>query len=439
MSAKKKVPLLFFLKRILVVGTILSVGVLAGIYFTKRLGSDKNTNPAPGNKHLAFTFEVYDKIQENYWEKISEEELVNLYVLGIEKLVGQPQNIKKSSKNELGKLLSNTLDLIDSESKKDEFTANLSDIVLANLKPFGRSRLYSQKDEKALSKNVKNITDTDHYKILGISKDSSQEEIAQTFEKKEKELAPKAAQDPEAKKELDKIAKAYEVLKDKETRKTYDTAGIEPTMSYQLLSPEIFYLQIKKFSPTTFDELKRVTEKVDQGNTLDTLILDLRDNIGGAIDGLPYFLGPFIGQDQYAYQFYHQGEKEDYKTRTGWLPSLVRYKKIVVLVNENTQSSAEVMAAVLKKYNVGVLVGTPTKGWGTVEKVFPLENQLGEGKKHSVFLVHSLTLREDSQPIQDNKVQPVVNINDNNWEEQLLAYFDFPPLVAKIREIYQEE
>ncbi|KPJ70546.1 hypothetical protein AMJ51_01600 [Microgenomates bacterium DG_75] len=174
---------------------------------------------------------------------------------------------------------------------------------------------------------------------------------------------------------------------------------------------------------------------MDKGGELDTLILDLRDNVGGAIDGLPYFLGPFIGAEQYAYQFYHQGEKTDFKTRTGWLPSLVRYKKVVVLVNEGTQSSAEVMAATLKRYNVGVVVGASTKGWGTVEKVFALKTQIDPNEKYSMFLVHSLTLRDDGEPIQDKGVDPTININNPGWEEQLMAYFNYPELVEAVKEI----
>jgi len=57
------------------------------------------------------------------------------------------------------------------------------------------------------------------------------------------------------------------------------------------------------------------------------------------------------------------------------MPGLIRYKRMVVLINNQTQSTAELMAAVIKKYNVGVVVGTPSKGWGTIEKVFPLTNK----------------------------------------------------------------
>jgi carboxyl-terminal processing protease len=152
-------------------------------------------------------------------------------------------------------------------------------------------------------------------------------------------------------------------------------------MEYKLLTSDILHLHLKKVSPSSLDELKRVTEKFDKEGGPTTLIFDLRDNIGGSLDILPYLLGPFIGPDSEAFRLYHQGEKQAFRTQTGWLPSLVRYKKVVILINNNTQSSAEVMAAALKKYNVGVLLGTPTKGWGTVERVFPLTQQISQNNK----------------------------------------------------------
>ena len=165
----------------------------------------------------------------------------------------------------------------------------------------------------------------------------------------------------------------------------------------------------------------------------------MRGNIGGAIDSLPYFLGPFIGQDNYAYQFYQQGNKEDFKTVTGWLNSLVRYKKVVILINGGTQSTAEVMAAALKKYNVGVIVGTTTKGWGTVEKVFPIDNQIDAEEKFSLFLVHHLTVGDDGQAIEGRGIEPMININDKNWQKELLQRFDNQKIVKIVEEIWKEK
>lgn len=430
-------------QRILIMGAILlgvllfGLGSASGYFF--RLKQDKLSflKPSQENVYISFLSEVYDKIQENYWDNIADEQLSNLFQLGAEKLTGSPRVLKSNNKEGVKKMVVEIIKDLDEEKKK-EFTVQLVDIVLANLKPLGHSRLYTQKLEEDLKNRVDNIRpDIDQYEALGVDKKAGQEELKLAYEEKVKELEPKKEESPEAKQEYEQVQEAYKVLGDTEARETYDESGVEPTMDYGLVRPEIFWIHIKKFSPTTFDELKRVTERVDKGESLDTLILDLRGNVGGAIDGLPYFLGPFIGVDQYAYQFYHQGEKTDFKTRVDWLPSLIRYKKVVILVDNGTQSSAEVMAATLKKYNVGVIVGTLTKGWGTVEKVFALDTQIDANEKYSMFLVHSLTLRDDGQPIQDQGVEPLINIESPGWEEQLMDYFNYPELVTVVKEILQ--
>ncbi|MGB9637390.1 MAG: DnaJ domain-containing protein, partial [Microgenomates group bacterium] len=280
---------LFFLILIFV------LGIFAGKIYPKVLSSWQNKQivssfPKTKEKHVAFLDEVYDLIKQNYWDKISDEQLVNLYVLGIEKLTGKKQEVKAKSPKNLQQLLLKNINEIKEEDKKKEFTTALADIVLANLQPFGRSRLYSQKQEIDLKNNVENKAAVNHYQSLGVSKDVSPDQLKQAFEKKVSEL--KKEQTPQAKEKLAEVNKAYEILSDENSKKIYDQAGIEPTMEYKLITSDIFYLRLNKFSPTTLDELVRVTQKVDKNPGPTTLILDLRDNIGGAIDGLPYFLGP---------------------------------------------------------------------------------------------------------------------------------------------------
>ena len=116
---------------------------------------------------------------------------------------------------------------------------------------------------------------------------------------------------------------------------------------------------------------------------------------------------------------------------------MVRYKKVIILIDENTQSTAELFASVLKKYNVGVLIGRRTKGWGTVERIFPIKQQIDPNETYSVFLVHSLTLREDGQPIEENGVEPTISIDDPDWKNQLFAYFHWQELAQVVEEIWE--
>jgi len=415
---------------------IFAFGIAAGFFLNQQLKNRLVKAPKPQDKYLAFSLEVYDLIKENYFDFILDDQLVNLYALGIEKISGEPQEFEARNREELETKLEKIIEKASSDEAKKEFVTQLADMVLVNLQPFGRSRLYTQKETQDLQKNVKNISETDHYGVLGIKKNDSQETIKQAYDQINQILEPQAKESSEAAQKLSQVNQAYEVLKDKQAREIYDQSGVETTVRYRVIPPDMLHLQIIKMSPTTFDDIKRAADNVDDQEYLDTLILDLRDNVGGLIDGLPYFLGPFIGQNQYAYQFLHQGTTTDFKTKTGWLPSLIRYKKVVVLINQNSQSSAEVMAATLKRYNVGVVIGTTTKGWGTVEKVFKLNQQLDSNQTYSVFLAHSLTLRNDGQPIQDNGINPIINIEDSNWEQQLLAYFNQPELIKAIKEIW---
>ncbi|MDP2741162.1 MAG: S41 family peptidase [bacterium] len=384
--------------------------------------------------YTEFLGEIYDKIKDNYWEKISDQQLSELFELGIEKLVNAPQTLEEQNKEGVKKKVLEIIKKSDQQKKK-EFTVYLSSLVLANLKPFGRSSLYTMKDEANLKNLVQNIdSNVNLYQSLGIDKDSSPEEIAKAYENKASQI--KKEESPEANQKIQELERAYETLSAPESKETYDQYGIEATVIGKLVKPTVAYIQIKKISPTTFDELYKVTENIKDKEGLSSLILDLRGNIGGSIDILPYLLGPFIGQGQYAYEFFHQGDYAPYKTMTGWFPGLVKYKKVVILIDENTQSSAEVMAAVFKKYNVGILVGTKTKGWGTIEKVFEISRQIDPEEKYSMFLVHTLTLSDDNQPIEGKGVEPVINIKDPDWKNQLFAYFNYKQLVDAVEELF---
>ncbi len=420
---------------------IIAVGSIYIYHSLPRTESDITANEK--NIYVEFLSEIYEKIQTNYWEVISDEDLFNLYKAGTEKLGQTPAVTIANDKTGMRSLVSQVIDNLETVEAKKEFTINLATIVLYNLQPLGRSGLYNIKKETDLWNNVKNIDpETNLYEEIGVNQDASSEEIVAAANEKGAELnqiinSPNKTEEEKqtAAGQLAKVERAQETLTQDTSRQTYDQSGVEATVYGERLTTNILHLKIKKMSPTTLNELNQVATEFDQYDQLNTLILDLRDNIGGSIDLMPYLLGPFIGPGQYAYETYHHGEYEPYKTTMDWLPSLVRYKQVVILQNKNDQSSAEVMAATLKKYNVGILVGTTSKGWGTIEAVFDLDNQIDESETYKMFLVHSITLRDDNQPIEGRGVEPVVNINDTDWPQQLLTYVNNQALVNEVKKL----
>jgi curved DNA-binding protein len=65
----------------------------------------------------------------------------------------------------------------------------------------------------------------DYYKILHIGKEVSQDEIKRAYRKLARKFHPDVNKSPDAEARFKEINEAYEVLKDEEKRKAYDTFG----------------------------------------------------------------------------------------------------------------------------------------------------------------------------------------------------------------------
>lgn len=112
--------------------------------------------------------------------------------------------------------------------------------------------------------------------------------------------------------------------------------------------------------------IKSVTEKTDG------IVLDLRGNPGGYLEEAVTMAGYFLGEKIVV------GVKDRAETKT--LHSLGTMEPIyqgplVVWVDEETASAAEVLAAALKDYQRAVLVGSKaTFGKGSVQKLFQMDD-----------------------------------------------------------------
>ena len=62
----------------------------------------------------------------------------------------------------------------------------------------------------------------DYYKVLGVSRSATQEELQSAFRKLARKYHPDVSKEPDAEEQFKKINEAYEVLKDPETRRRYD-------------------------------------------------------------------------------------------------------------------------------------------------------------------------------------------------------------------------
>lgn len=127
------------------------------------------------------------------------------------------------------------------------------------------------------------------------------------------------------------------------------------------------------------DDVKREIEKLKTEN-IEGLILDLRDNGGGSLQEVVKMVGLFI----------KEGPVVQVNSRkTGARPyndpdrgDLVYDGPLVVLINENSASASEILAAAIQDYKRGVIVGSNSFGKGTVQNFYDLD-QMIDGKQFS--------------------------------------------------------
>jgi C-terminal processing protease CtpA/Prc len=144
-----------------------------------------------------------------------------------------------------------------------------------------------------------------------------------------------------------------------------------------------------------------------------------------------------MGQNQFAFDLFHQGDYNVQRTAQPYFPELSRYKDVVVLTDGMTQSTAEVTSAAFKRFKLGTVIGDTTRGWGTVENTFPLETMIDTKEKYLLLLVHSVTLREDNQPVEGRGVDPDISIRNPNWKKEVAAKLQtsaFARVVEKVVE-----
>ncbi|MCX6757158.1 MAG: S41 family peptidase [Candidatus Nomurabacteria bacterium] len=390
--------------------------------------------PEEKDIYVRFIMESYDSINKNYWAKLSEDNLANLFQLSIQKVKNQTDlpEMATTSRSGVSKMVAKAITTATSSLAKKQIAVDTIILATTNLEPYGRNGLFSKKQETDLRQNVSNINpDTNLYKNLGVETGSPASVVEKAYKEKAAILAK--ATSTEAKDELKKITYANKVLTNEYNKKLYDENKIEPTVFSKILGNTL-YLAISKISPTTLSEIGVILDKASTTPRLDSMIIDLRGNIGGALDFLQYFLGAFVGQNQFAFDLFHQGEYDAQRTTIEKFEPLNRYKDRAILTDNMTQSTAELTAATFKRLNMAKVIGSTTRGWGTVENTFPLESVIDENESYSLFLVRSITLRDDNVPIEGRGVAPDIDVKSSSFKEDLQKAFRNSSLIRAVEE-----
>jgi carboxyl-terminal processing protease len=167
----------------------------------------------------------------------------------------------------------------------------------------------------------------------------------------------------------------------KDTPLTFDLVRDEiPRYSVDiafLLKPGIGYIHVTNFMETTSREVGDALDKFQAANgDLHGLVLDLRGNPGGLLNEAVNMADKFLQKGQIVVSQHGRAFPDQVYRAAHGEEGTDRYP-IVVIVNRNTASAAEIVSGALQDHDRALIVGETTFGKGLVQTVFQISDNTG--------------------------------------------------------------
>jgi carboxyl-terminal processing protease len=188
------------------------------------------------------------------------------------------------------------------------------------------------------------------------------------------------------------------------TRNVYSQPEVD---TQSLANGAVAYIHVAGINPpasSQFEQALVTALNAGQHN----VILDLRGNLGGYVDDGVKIASEFIPSGTIAYQVDASGNTSAVTALSGGHatdPSI----HLVVLVDGNTASAAEILAGALQADGRAKLIGSKTYGKGVVQEWLPLPNNMG-----GIHLTVARWLTPDKVWINGKGLQPDIPVDSSN-------------------------
>lgn len=140
---------------------------------------------------------------------------------------------------------------------------------------------------------------------------------------------------------------------------------------YGEIADGVGYICYNSFTENSSGEFKKALIDLKNNHQITGLIIDLRNNGGGILDEAVNILGYFLPYDTHVLNTKSRTNEyeENYTTTTEPIDTEI---PIVVLINNNSASAAEVVAGTLQDLDRAVVIGTRSFGKGLVQTTITL-------------------------------------------------------------------
>ena len=157
------------------------------------------------------------------------------------------------------------------------------------------------------------------------------------------------------------------------------------SVKFKMIEPGYGYIRITQFQENTTAALANAVNQLYKNGPLKGLILDLRNDPGGLLNGAVGVSAVFLPANELVVSTDGRApdaknklyaKPEDYQTgredELRNLPAGIKTVPMIVLVNGGSASASEIVAGALQDYKRATILGTQTFGKGSVQTVLPL-------------------------------------------------------------------
>lgn len=177
------------------------------------------------------------------------------------------------------------------------------------------------------------------------------------------------------------------------TREAIEVASVE----WYMATSDVGYVRLERFTERTSSELADALEQIEEAGA-SALVMDLRSNRGGLLSAAVAVAGRFLDKDAV---IFHQASLEQERSVTAETEGNTKLP-LIVLIDEQTASAAEVVAGALQDHRRALLVGESSYGKGSVQEMY----ELSDGS--SLRITAAIWLTPDRHRIEKRGLTPDV-------------------------------
>lgn len=333
-----------------------------------------NYNSFVSDKDLNSFLDVYKTILDNYYESVDKKEMINSAINAMLNYVGDPYTtyMTTEEKDDLAEKLEGTykgIGVAINGSKIETVTPG---------SPAEKAGLLA--GDFIIAVDGEDVTQYDSAKIASLIKNSDKKSVTIKIIRgeEEKEFTIDL-------KELIVTAQSHKVVEGTKTG----------------------YISIAIFSNNIAEQFTTALEDL-QNQEINRLIIDVRDNSGGYLEGAEKIASKILPKGKLIYSLKSKKNTKEYRDKSEESLNI----PIVVLINGNSASASEILASALKDSYGATIIGTKSFGKGKVQQTYTL----GDGSMAKY--TSAMWLRPNGECVDGVGVQPDINveleINENN-------------------------